>query len=217
MATRKTEKALEVDAIVAAALRIADRDGLEALSMRRVADEFGVTAMALYRHVANKEDLVDLVAKHALSGLPEPDPTRDWRREMLKFFMAAHAVLVEHPAVAHIMAQRPLAGERATALADRALATLVAAGFDDDLAVEAFIAFGSYTLGGSLYQVGRTAWAVAAPTSRFDGLSPEAHPTLSRLGDRMGGAIGDELFAGGLRSVIDSYAARVPARRRRRN
>jgi len=212
---RKTQNApLAAEQIVETALRIADADGLAELSMRRVAGELGVTAMALYRHVGSKDQLIDLIAAHALSAVPEPDPAGDWTREMLRFFSATHDLLLQHPAVAHIMSQRPLAGERTTKLADLALETLIAAGFSDDLAVELFLALGSYALGGSLYQVGRTRWAGAEPPARFEGLSAVEHPTLSRLAKSMGRAGSDEIFVGGLQSLIDSYAEQLRAQRR---
>src|SRR5215203_2275171 len=100
MAQRKTQ--LGPEHIVETALRIADADGLAELSMRRVAGELGVTAMALYRHVGSKEQLMDMIAAQAMSALPEPDPDGDWRREMLRFFSATHDLLLQHPAVAHI-------------------------------------------------------------------------------------------------------------------
>src|SRR4051794_35099827 len=135
MAEIKSKDApLAAERIVDTALRIADADGLAELSMRRVAGELGVTAMALYRHVGGKDQLIDLIVAQVLSAVPEPDPAGDWRKEMLRFFYTTHELLIEHPAVAHSMAQRPLAGERTTLIADRALETLLAAGFGDELA-----------------------------------------------------------------------------------
>jgi TetR/AcrR family tetracycline transcriptional repressor len=210
---RKTDRPLDLATVVDAALRVADREGLQALTMRRLAAECGVTAMAVYRHVESKDALIDVMVDHVLAGVPVPDREADWRDEMLAFFLGAHALLVEHPAVAHIMAQRPLASTAATALADRGLAVLVAAGFDDDLAVEVFLALGSYALGGSLYQVGRSSWVRADLTRRFTGLTEEEHPTLTRVGANMADAVGDALFTGGLRRLIDSYATSLPAAR----
>lgn len=199
---------LDSEQIAATALRIADVEGMAGLTMRRLAAECGVTTMATYWHVKNKDELVDLVVQYAFSAVPEPNPDGDWRAEMRQFFLAAHALLVAHPAVAQAMAQRPLGGTQVTSLADRALATLINAGFSDEVAVAAFLEFGSYTLGASLYEVGRSGWTEAQPESRFSGLSPDAHPTLIRLGDRLAGAIGDGLFEDGLARLIDSYDAR---------
>lgn len=195
--------------IVATALRIADTDGLDGLTMRRLAAELDVTPMAIYRHVADKNALVGLVVDQVLADLPEPDAAGDWAVQMRRFFTATHELLVAHPAVAQIMAGRPLDGPNATRLADRALACLLAAGFSEDLAVEAFVALGGYTLGGSLYQVGRARWISA--DSRFDAVPAADRPTLSRLAGRMARARDEGQFSGGLDRLLEGYAFRRAA------
>lgn len=84
-------------AIVAAAIDLADQRGLEAVTMRAVAAELDSTAAALYRHVKNREELVDLVRDHVLIERPEVSPTGDWRADLRVY---AHSLLklhVSHP------------------------------------------------------------------------------------------------------------------------
>ena len=83
--------------IVAAAIDLAYRRGLEAVTMRAVAAELDSTAAALYRHVKNREELVDLVRDHVLIERPEVSPTGDWRADLRVY---AHSLLklhVSHP------------------------------------------------------------------------------------------------------------------------
>src|ERR1700751_1428149 len=153
MAVRDTALTpLTEETIVAAALAIADRGGLEALSMRSLAKELACNPMSLYVHVANKDALLDLMADRSMAPLPALRHDGDWRAETPRFFVAFHDLFVEHPAVAHVMVQRPLAGETTVRRGERALETLLAAGFDDTQAGEVFITLGNYTNGRSPYQ-----------------------------------------------------------------
>src|SRR3954452_15729442 len=120
---------LSSEAIVAVALRIADADGIAAVSMRRVAAELSCTPMSLYEHVTNKDALLDLMADQAMDTLPELRPGAAWDREMKRFFTAFHELFLAHPAVAHVMVARPLSGPVALRRGEPALAVLVAAGF----------------------------------------------------------------------------------------
>jgi TetR/AcrR family tetracycline transcriptional repressor len=201
-----TRGSLDSEVIAAAALRITDRDGLPGLTMRAVAAECGVTAMATYWHVRNKDELIDIVVQYALSRLPAPRPDREWREEIVRFFTEMHDFLVEHPAVAQMIAQRPMGGTQVTTLADRTLATLLAGGLTEAAAVEAFLELGSYTLGMSLYEIGRAGYKQEDPTRRFPGLAPDTHPVLTQLGMRVAVAPGAGLFQNGLVRLIDSYA-----------
>src|SRR5215472_17568765 len=76
---------LSRDLVVAAALKVAEAGGGGALTMRRVADEIGVSASALYGYVANKEELVQLVLEQIIGEIPIPPPGGDWQ-DMVKRF-----------------------------------------------------------------------------------------------------------------------------------
>lgn len=111
--------------------------------------------MSLYEYVADKEQLLDLVADQAMSALPELTTAGDWRIEMRRFFTAFHQLFLAHPAIAHVMVTRPLAGPITLKRAEPALTVLVNAGMADDEAVELFITLASYTIGASLYELAR--------------------------------------------------------------
>ncbi|MEW2354190.1 TetR/AcrR family transcriptional regulator [Spirillospora sp. NPDC029432] len=84
--------------ITAAAVRIADAEGLEAASMRRIAAEIGTGAMSLYRYVPSRDDLVDLMVDHATAELDLPDrPSGDWRADLTLVAERSRALRLRHP------------------------------------------------------------------------------------------------------------------------
>ncbi|MHB8690519.1 MAG: TetR/AcrR family transcriptional regulator [Solirubrobacteraceae bacterium] len=196
---------LSAETIVAAALAIADRDGLDALSMRSLARKLQCNPMSLYEHVANKDALLDLMADRSMAALPELDPGGDWREELSRFFIAFHDLFVKHPAVAHVTVQRPLAGETALARGEPALQTLLRAGFDDAEAVELFIALANYTIGASLYELARRGPDQPLAANRFDALQAAEHPTVHRLSRKIAQASGDEQFRRALTHLMQGY------------
>ncbi|MFG2094389.1 GntR family transcriptional regulator [Streptomyces sp. NPDC048612] len=156
---RETDSGLSRERVVRAGLRIADAEGLRALSMRRVAAEFGVSSMALYRHVANKDALVVLMADAAFHDIVLPDPAPDgWRARMEAGARLQWQLYQRHPWLAHYLSiTRPQPMPRAMALIEWTMARVAgvdpvtllhmavtllnhvratAAGFEDDLEAE---------------------------------------------------------------------------------
>ncbi|TDD64858.1 TetR/AcrR family transcriptional regulator [Actinomadura darangshiensis] len=83
--------------ITEAAIRIADADGLEAASMRRIAADLGTGAMSLYRYVPSRDDLIELMVDHALLEMDIPDgPTGDWRADLTLIAENTRAVWLRH-------------------------------------------------------------------------------------------------------------------------
>ena len=96
--SRGPKRGLSADEVVAAAMGIADRDGLGALTMQAVAKEVGFTTMALYRYFPSKEVLVDAIVDAAWGAPPErKEPKGDWRTEVEKWAWAKRAVMVSRP------------------------------------------------------------------------------------------------------------------------
>ncbi|MFH8409626.1 GntR family transcriptional regulator [Streptomyces sp. NPDC018019] len=116
---------LSRDRIVRAGVRIADAEGLRALSMRRVAAEFGVSSMALYRHVANKDELVMLMADATFAEVELPDPApRHWRARMEAGARLQWKLYQRHPWVAQYLSiTRPQPMPHAMVLIEWTMAT----------------------------------------------------------------------------------------------
>src|ERR1700739_589420 len=102
---------LSVDAIVGAAVRVADAEGLEAVSMARVAKELGFTTMSLYRHVASKEELLQLMWDGTATGAENLIlEGRDWREKLRMWAVVQREMMDRHPWVAQMpLAAPPLA------------------------------------------------------------------------------------------------------------
>jgi AcrR family transcriptional regulator len=125
------------ESIVRAAVEIADAEGLEAVSMRRVGEQLGVEAMSLYRHVANKDDLLDGILDEVVAAFPVPSIGGDWRDRLGEQVRGAHSVLVAHPWAPALATNRPTMGPARLRFADGILGTLLSAGCSPQLAHDA--------------------------------------------------------------------------------
>jgi AcrR family transcriptional regulator len=110
---------LDLEAVLDAAIALADEGGLEAVSLRRLADRLGVTAMALYRYVPSKEALLDGMADRLYGELDLPGPDDGWWEGLAGLARSTRRLLLAHPWAAPLFA-RPLAGPSGHAL-DRAM------------------------------------------------------------------------------------------------
>ncbi|KOG29404.1 TetR/AcrR family transcriptional regulator [Streptomyces resistomycificus] len=155
---------LSRERVLASALQLVDREGLSALSMRRLGSELGVEAMALYRYAASKDALLDglvealyLELEERLAAAPgqegEADGAGDWRAGLHRVARTTYDVCLDHPQAVPLLATRmlavPLARRPLAVLKDheRVLALLRGAGLEDDRAAAAFRAFTSWLLG----------------------------------------------------------------------
>jgi AcrR family transcriptional regulator len=141
---------LSLDAIVAEARSIADTDGLDAVSMRGLADRLGCTPRALYRHVSDKEQVLELVADTALATLAPPARDGAWQTSLFDFLTNMYELLVASPAVATIVATQVVAERQFHTHADNVVALLVDGGLPADLAAEAMVVLAQFTLGAAL-------------------------------------------------------------------
>jgi AcrR family transcriptional regulator len=129
------------------AIELADRGGVEALSMRKLGQELGVDAMALYRHVRNKDDLLDGLVEAILGQIALPARSEDWRATVRAQAMSARAVMLRHPWARRVLEDRGTAGPAAMAHIEFALATLRDGGFSLEIAHHALHVIGSRIFG----------------------------------------------------------------------
>jgi AcrR family transcriptional regulator len=92
---RRTQ--LTRERVLAAAIELADRDGIESISMRKLAQELGVEAMSLYTHVRNKNDLLDGLADAVIGQIPTSTDGADWKASLRQMVLAARRVVLSHP------------------------------------------------------------------------------------------------------------------------
>jgi AcrR family transcriptional regulator len=121
----------EVDRIVSAAIEVADREGLDALSMRRLASSLGTGTTSLYRYVRNKEELLTLMVDAVNAGDPLPaGPPADWRAAFTTVARAHRRQLLAHPWLVGEIASRPAIGPNTLRSADRILGIALGMGLD---------------------------------------------------------------------------------------
>jgi AcrR family transcriptional regulator len=149
--------------IARAALQLVDEEGLEALSMRRLAARLGVEAMSLYHHVRDKADLLDALQGAVLGGL-HMNLRGDWRAMVGGMAKALRAALLAHPNVVPVVATRPVRAPEALEPIGRAWAALTAEGFSQREAEKVIISVGVFTLGLVLAETqGRSAEIAGSP------------------------------------------------------
>jgi TetR/AcrR family tetracycline transcriptional repressor len=137
------------EAVLAAARAALAEDGVDGLSMRRLARRLGVAPNALYSHVANRDDLIDALLDDTLSEVHAPDPTRgDWRRGIETIMRRTYDVLLAHPDLVPLyVARRGARGPRAVALGEAMLQMLARGGVEGERAREAMRALIIHTIG----------------------------------------------------------------------
>lgn len=141
---------LTAQRIIESAASVADRGGLEAVSMRNVAKELGVEAMSLYHHVADKESLLDGLADWIVEQIELPEVTDPWRAAMSARARSAHNVLSAHPWAITLIESRPAPGMPLLRHHDRIVGCLLESGFSAELATHAFSAIDAYVYGFTL-------------------------------------------------------------------
>lgn len=125
-----TKSDLSRPAIVERALTVMDTDGPDAVTIRRIAQEFGVTPMALYWHVANKDELLEAMGDALLADVAPPATTGPWHVQLRGVVETLIRELSKHPAAAALAFPRMLVAEPGLRLTEFTLALLEDAGFD---------------------------------------------------------------------------------------
>ena len=141
------------DRIVAAALDLADAGGFQALSMRTLADQLDTAPMSLYRHVANKEDLLDAMIDVVFAEAEVPSGQKDWKSEMRERAMSTRAALSRHGWANGLMETRTRPGPANSRYHNAFMGCLREAGFPFREAVHAYNAVQSYTYGFCLQEM----------------------------------------------------------------
>ncbi|MFI1992135.1 TetR/AcrR family transcriptional regulator [Actinoplanes sp. NPDC020271] len=116
------------DQVLAAAVTVADAEGLEAVTMRRIATEIGAGAMSLYTYVPDRDHLIDLMVDR-VAGEPAPPPvTGDWRADLLALSLVQRDLMLAHPWLPTVLAGRRLSGRNLLGFLEQGLHALEPAG-----------------------------------------------------------------------------------------
>jgi AcrR family transcriptional regulator len=203
--------------IIAAAMDLIERDGVEAVSMRRLATELGCGVMSLYNHVPSKSALLDGVADAVMSGIQiTPGPAASWQEQVRAQARAFRQIARAHPRCTLVVVSRPPSSASMVRPVESALATLREAGFGRQDAVRIVRAFVAYIVGSLLREVG-----VAPGLSDGDGDVAQPHrpylraaefPQVTDLTAELAERDPDADFEFGLDLLVRAVGARHPAR-----
>ena len=150
MPTAEPRGRLSRERVLRAAIAHADAGGLEALTMRNLAEELEVAPMALYRHVANKDDLIDAMIDVVFSEISLPLGGADWRTAMRQRAISVREALSRHRWAIGLMESRRSPGPANLRHHDAVIGKLRAAGFDIAMAAHAYSLLDSYIYGFAL-------------------------------------------------------------------
>jgi AcrR family transcriptional regulator len=188
------------DEIVHVAQGYATTGGLAELTIRQLATDLDVTPMALYRHVRDKDDILEAVADRLIGDLALPPSDLPWAEYLSAMVRSLRDLLRQHPAIIGLYARQPLTTPAAKARLVAARAALVAAGFDEAEATRTYATFHSFTIGFCALEAGRGLIDPIPPGPTDD----------DELGEALHGFVTDEQFEHGLAVIAAGIERKGP-------
>jgi AcrR family transcriptional regulator len=204
---------LTVARIVDAALALIDAEGLDALTVRRLAEHLGTGSASLYRHVASRDELLVLLVDHVLGDVVPAEGGLDGRAKVEWLAGELRRVLMDHPDLVPALSASPLLGPNARTGTDQALAHLLEAGFPLAVAVPAYLALIDYVLGTVFFDTsssGRSRRGEPAGEELRFAVPIDDRPTPSTGEGTVEAPPVDEVFRFGLTTFLDGLASRFP-------
>ncbi|WP_042431800.1 TetR/AcrR family transcriptional regulator [Streptacidiphilus anmyonensis] len=217
-AGRGPQPSLSVESVVEAAVALADAEGLESVSMRRIASELGVGTMSLYRYVETKDDLLDLMIDQVMGEGDRPPRRADWRAELRGIGLRYRTLVLRHPWVLGVSASRTPLGPNVLDNTERMLSAMDGQGIGIDAMARLGWTVMAYVRGFVMSEIAE------AETIRRTGVTEDQyrsalgpylagvlaegrHPLLSRfVHDAEDHPDPDRVFASGLDRVLDGIA-----------
>ena len=225
---RGPRRGLSVEDIVAAAIRVADAEGLDAVSMARVASELGFTTMSLYRYVASKDELLQLMWNGSAQGAEDLKLQGDgWRSRLRSWAIVQREMLDRHPWITQMPMATPPLAPNSLAFVERGLEALDGTGLRDDDKLRVIGLLSSYTLSearmandAARAAAEATAASAAAPGWSYEALlrelaNEQTYPRLHRLawsadiGGSPSGFEEREEFLFGVDAILDGVQALI--------
>lgn len=197
--------------MISAALTIVERDGIESLTMRRVADEVAASPMSIYRHVRDKDELLVLLLDRLASELPRPGLPSEPRARLLAACQTMRDGLAEHPWIIDILAAGDLIAPSILWLMEEIVASFVACGLSYAEAADGYRAVWQLTVGelivsrgvNALSKLGRPPYVLKVLAEVDEG----ELPTLAALAPHWATARSRATYASALRALIDGLLA----------
>ena len=207
---------LSRDRVLRAAVELADRSGIDTLTMRRLADELGAGAMSLYYHLPSKQALQDAMVDLVFSEIDLPSTTGDWKAALRRRAISTRRALRRHPWALGLMEATRSPGPADLRLHDAVLGCLRKAGFSIEMAVQAYSVQDAYIYGFALQERTvefgtREEFAEVAEkrTREVEAKMPDVASVYPHLAEVVGGFVAkhgfsaDEAFELGLGVILD--------------
>ena len=211
--------------IVDAAMAVADAEGTEAVSMRRIAKELQVGVMSLYWYIESKEDLHRLMLEAVQAEIEAPEPSGDWRADLAAHARNTRAAIHRHPWAIDYIGAGPPTGPNDARNADQLLGAFDGVGLDPATTLGALVTVSTYVMGAVLREIQEIRWHHAAEEASEEGvagafaefdwrvLEDGRYPHLAKLLDTGidpdAPETRDERFEFGLSCVLDGIATRI--------
>lgn len=206
---------LSREIIVEAAVRLVDREGLAALTMRKLGRELSVEAMSLYSYFSTKEEILSEMVDLLFREVPIPPDDPDWEQFSIELFSGFRQVLLAHPNAVPLLVTRSPRSVSALAPIEASLRSLRAAGFSSASALDGYRGLMSFTVGYLLHEVGRLGEDDVDPDRWGTGLyalsdlTAEDTPNLLEIAPVALQRQADEQFATGLALVLEGLKVRL--------
>jgi AcrR family transcriptional regulator len=218
--TARQRRPLSQELIVDTAMRVLDAEGFDALSMRRVALDLRTGPASLYAHVANKDELLELMIDRIVGEMemPAPDPAH-WQEQIVESAMAAHRVWAKHPGIARAALANIPVGPNSLRYSEALLAILRAGGVPDQQAGWFLDRVSLYVLADAFEEslhreLGRRTEEDARSyfeqiRAYFESLPPDRFPVITSMVGALIGGGGDERLRFGLELMVRGLASYV--------
>lgn len=219
MSSEQTRTPLSRQYVLAGAVRYVDEHGIDALSMHKLGAELGVKAMSLYKHVANKDDLLDGIVEQLWTEIPIETTSTDWRKAITGLATALRALVHRHPRSAPLLTGRQTLQQHPLEICDALLAVMRDGGVPESCAVALLRTIWAYGIG---YGLAELSFPPSGPAGAEDDvarirrmislLSPDASDDLVRTALLVCGGcdmdaqfdIGLDLMIRGLDAYLDT-------------
>jgi AcrR family transcriptional regulator len=218
--------------IVDMAVAIADAEGTDAVSMRRIAKDLQVGVMSLYWHIDSKEQLHQLMLETVQAEIEAPEPSGDWRADLTVYARNTRAAVHRHPWATDYIGAGPPGGPNDARNVDRLIATLDGRGLDTTTLMWVLLTLGTYVMGAVLRETQETRWHRMMAETAAEMSEAEVSDVYAEFGRRIRGSgryphlvkimdedidpdapeTRDERFEFGLSCLLDGFAARIERR-----